>query len=72
MPSVFKALASITVWVLFVFGLFTLLSAFVRLVWAGAGISEAPDLKLMYAYFGFGVGSLFLSVVAMKLRRTLE
>lgn len=72
MPSVFKALATVTVWVLFVFGLFTLLSAFVRIAGASFGGSEAPELKLMYAYFGFGVGSLFLSVVAMKLRKTLE
>jgi hypothetical protein len=72
MPPVFKALASITVWVLFVFGFFTLVSAFARIVGSSIGTSEAPDLKLMYAYFGFGAGSFFLSVVAMKLRKTLE
>lgn len=72
MPSGFKALATIAVWVLFVFGLFTLLSAFARIVGSSIGSSAAPDLKLMYAYFGFGVSSLFLSVVAMKLRKALE
>ena len=66
MPSIFKALASITAWVLFIFGAASLLGGFGRI------IGGSPELDLMTAYLGFGVGSLFLSVVTMKLRRNLE
>lgn len=69
MPSIFKALASITVWVLFVFGLLTLVAGFGRIA---AGGSDPPTVALMTAYFGFGVGGLFLSVVTMKIRKALE
>ena len=66
MPPIFKALASITTWILFVFGSMSLLGGFGRIV------GGSPALDLMTAYFGFGVGSLFLSVVTMKLRKNLE
>lgn len=66
MPKIFKALATITAWVLFVFGLLSLISGFGRI------IGGSPDLELMSAYFGYGVGGLFLSVVVMKLRQMLE
>jgi hypothetical protein len=72
MPSIFKALASITVWVLFIFGFLALLAAFIRIIGVGTGVSEPPELGLMTAYFGYGVSSLFLSVVTMKLRKMLE
>ena len=66
MSSIFKALASITAWVLFIFGALALLGGFVRI------IGGQPEIDLMTAYFGFGVGSLFLSVVTMKLRLKME
>ena len=66
MPPIFKALASITAWVLFIFGLLALLTAFVRIFRGG------PSLGLMWAYFGSAITSLFLSVVTMKLRKSLE
>ena len=66
MPSIFKALASITAWVLFVFGSVSLLGGFGRI------IGGSPEMDMMTAYFGFGVGGLFLSVVVMKLRKGLE
>jgi hypothetical protein len=66
MPSIFKALASLTAWIVFIFGLLALVGGFVR-VFGGS-----PELDLMTAYFGFGVGSLVLSVVVMKLRHMLE
>ncbi len=66
MPKIFKALATITAWILFVFGLLSLVSGFGRIV------GGSPELELMSAYFGYGVGSLFLSVVVMKLRQMLE
>ena len=66
MVSIFKALASITAWVLFVFGAISLVGGFGRI------IGGSPELDVITAYFGFGVGSLFLSVVTMKLRKNLE
>ena len=44
MPSVFKALASITGWVLFIFGLLALLGGFIRILGASVGISGTPEL----------------------------
>ena len=66
MPSIFKALASITAWVLFVFGSVSLLGGFGRI------IGGSPELDFITVYFGFGVSSLFLSVVTMKLRQKME
>lgn len=66
MPRIFKALATITAWILFVFGLLSLVSGFGRIV------GGSPELELMSAYFGYGVGGLFLSVVVMKLRQMME
>lgn len=63
MPPVFKALASITVWILFIVGCLVILTA----------------LPLPYLDFGgnwqrlaVGIASLVLAVVTMKLRKTLE
>ncbi len=66
MPHIFKALASITAWVLFIFGSLSLLGGF------GHIIGGSPQLSLVTAYFGFGVGGLFLSIIVMKLRQMLE
>ncbi len=66
MPPIFKALATITAWVLFSFGVLSLVGGFGRIV------GGSPDVDMMTAYFGFGVGSLFLSVVTMKIRGKLE
>ncbi len=65
MSSKFAALMSIAVWILFVFGCLGLLGGFVRAF-------ARSELRLVSAYFGFGILSLFLSVVAAKLRVTLE
>ena len=56
MPAIFKALASISAWILFVFGCLSLLGGFGRI------IGGSTELLLISAYFGFGIGSLFLSV----------
>ncbi len=66
MPRIFKALTSIIAWVLLVFGALSLLGGFGRI------IVGPPEIDIMTAYFGFGVGSLFLSAVTMKLRQTME
>ena len=65
MPQIFKFLTTLTAWVLFVFGGLTLLGGFGR-IFGGA------PLDLMTAYFGFGVGSLFLSAVTMIIRKKME
>jgi hypothetical protein len=72
MPQIFKALATITVWILFVLGCLTLLAGFGRIIGAAADLTPAPSVQLMRAYFGSGIASLILSVVAMKLRQLLE
>ncbi len=68
MPSVFKPLASLTVWILFLFGVFSLLGGLARVI----GIVGERELPLISAYFGFAVSSLTLSVVVAKLRQTME
>ncbi len=64
MPSIFKTLASITVWILFLFGCGSLVGGFMR----AFGGSE---LRLVSSYFGYGIISLTLSVVSAKLRQTM-
>ncbi len=66
MPPIFKALASVATWILFIFGCLSLISGFARI---GMGTAE---MDTMTAYFGFGVLGLVLSVVTAKLRQTLE
>ncbi len=70
MPQVFKALASIIVWVLFIWGAITLLSTTVGYYTEVGVLGEPPSSIFM----GWGLGSaeLILAVVAMKLRQTLE
>ncbi len=67
MPSIFKALASITVWVLFIFGGLCLLGGLARAI----GARSESALPLIAAYLGFGVASLALSVVSAKLRQMM-
>ncbi len=65
MPNIFKALATLTAWVLLIFGGLSLIGGFGRII---VGFSS---LDMMTAYFGFGVGSLFLSVVTMSIRQKM-
>ena len=73
MPQVFKALATITAWVLFIFGLLTLVITYVFMNLAGAqtGFSQPPPIQ-PYLGLTIGVVGLVLSVVVMKLRKDLE
>jgi hypothetical protein len=68
MPPIFKALASIAAWVLFIFGLFRLL---IGLIYAFSSGPINPPVATYYD-FAVGVSSLVLSVVVMKLRKMLE
>jgi len=73
MPPIFKALASITVWILFVFG--CLLLVMPSVMGALGGIFFRPGVPpplVLYVAYGLGVVSLILSVVCMKLRQMLE
>ena len=70
MPPIFKALASIAAWVLFIWGCATILTATVG-YYMNVGIVGAPHLPML-ASWGLGAAELILAVVAMKLRQTLE
>ena len=67
MPSVFKALATITVWVLFVFGFLRLL---IGVAMAFASGREAAPI-VAYLDFAVGVGSMTLAAVVMWIRQKL-
>ena len=73
MPQIFKALASISAWVLFFFGMFTLVITFVfmNMSQAQVGYSEPPPMQ-PYLGLAIGVVSIVSSVVAMRLRKGLE
>jgi len=70
MPPIFKALASITVWVLFIWGCVTVLTTTINWLVLVGFIGE-PGLD---AFIGWAVGTaqLVLAVVCMKLRQMLE
>ena len=72
MPPIFKALASITVWVLFILGWLFLLGTNIGSAMAGAFFGAEPPPLATYLGNGVGVVSLALSVVCMKLRQMLE
>jgi Na+-driven multidrug efflux pump len=64
MASMFKYLVSVAVWVLFLYGLAASVAGFAR----AFGHDQLP---MVAAYFGYGIVSLFLSVLAVKIRSTL-
>jgi len=65
MPTIFKTLASIVVWILFVSGcIATIASPLSRIV-------EGEVFGALAAW-AIGVACLILSVVAMKVRKSLE
>ena len=73
MPQIFKALASISAWVLFIFGLLGLVGTFVMAVVGGKVFMPGVEPPLQF-FMGEGLGgiALILSVCAMKLRQMLE
>ena len=73
MPQIFKALASISAWVLFVFGMLSLVMTFVfmNMSQAQVGYAEPPAMQ-PYLGLAIGVASIISSVAAMKLRKGLE
>ena len=70
MPPIFKALATIAAWVLFIWGLITMVSVTIA-YYATVGINQDPGLSILFGW-GLGTAELVLSVVVMKLRQMLE
>ncbi len=70
MPNIFKALASITAWVLFVNGLVTVVGMYGIEMAAGRATESWPMEDVVA--IGFGIVSLIGGVVAMTLRKGLE
>jgi len=69
MPSYFKALATITAWVLFIAGWGHILSSSMQ--WAAVGFTTA-DWEPQAAFIAIGTASFALSVVVMILRKKME
>ncbi len=70
MPNIFKALASISVWILFLLGCGYILTTFIT--WAAGGFGIQEDWLSLVAAEAIGITAIILSVVAMKLRKNLE
>jgi hypothetical protein len=73
MPQIFKALASITAWTLFILGSLTLVIGVIIMPAIGGVLfaGTAPPL-IFWVAFASAVATLILSVCAMKLRHMLE
>ena len=69
MPPIFKALASTSAWILFIAGCLTYIITLVTLF---AGGVAAGEWMHTVAFFTFATISIIASVVAMKLRQTME
>ena len=70
MPQVFKTLASITVWLLFIDGcIFAIMPSISY--FAKVGFLGKPD-PLMFVSWGLATVQIFLSVVVAKLRQMME
>lgn len=69
MPPIFKALASISAWILFIVGCLTYTITLVTLL---AGGVAAGEWMHTVAFFTFATISIIASVVAMKLRQMME
>jgi len=78
MPQVFKALATISAWFLFIFGLFVVVITICpSLAWFKAFVTGVVShttgaLQMqVYLAYAIGVASVTLSVVVMRLRQKL-
>jgi len=69
MPNVFKSLTSISAWILFVAGCLTYIITLVTLFVGGVAAGEWMHTV---AFFSLATFSIIASVVAMKLRQTME
>ena len=71
MPSIFKALATIAAWILFIGGCLSVLGGFAGVIAGpqGPALAGATPVEFRLA---IGMAALILSVAAMKLRKSLE
>ena len=75
MPSVFKALATITAWALFISGCLQLLGGaggYFYSYYVTGSVGVLPVSTRVLMVWGLGTGSLVLAVCVMKLRQMLE
>ena len=73
MPPIFKALATITVWVLFILGWIGVVFAIVGYIGTMVWIGLPPmELVVIAGIFAGGIVCFILSACAMKLRHMLE
>jgi hypothetical protein len=71
MPKQFKSMATIAVWVLFIFGLVMLVGAIIAAVISMTGVFEGMPVKSSIE-FSVAVLSITLSVVVMRMRQKME
>ena len=69
MPNIFKSLATISAWILFITGCLTYIITLVTFL---AGGVHAGEWMHTVAFFTFATISIIASVVAMKLRQMME
>jgi len=72
MPDIFKALASITAWVLFILSWIALIRGYVAMLAGYAGVDILPTASATEFVLGFGFVGLVLSIVVMVLRKNME
>ncbi|MFC1968018.1 hypothetical protein ACFLVX_01335 [Chloroflexota bacterium] len=69
MPPIFKVLATISVWILFVFGCIDLLGGMFGYIRVGLGGHVPLGIQAVWAA---GTVSIFVAVAAAKLRQMME
>ncbi len=72
MPPIFKALASITAWVLFINFWVSGLSTLVMGIVNGTMYGPEPPLMVNAVFFSLSIASGVLAVVVMRLRQKME
>ena len=73
MPNIFKALASITAWTLFILSAIALIRGYVTMLASYAGVDVMPPGASATEFvLRFGFVGLVFSVVVMVLRKKLE
>jgi hypothetical protein len=72
MPEKFRGMATVAAWTLFVAGWIALISGYVRMIGLYAGNTPPSGTPSVEVALLGGIASLALSVVLMKLRKSLE
>lgn len=68
MSKVFKTIASISIWILFVSGVVSIIWSFVDLIITPAEAYNFADV----VWGSFAILSIFLGVVAIKIRKSID